>query len=157
MKEEKQGINLKEFAETYECNYEAASRKLKKLIRENSDMKNHVSTRGRQYTLDEYAIRALIPKKYVTRKKRETGEIERLKKEHEQLVERQKEISNELRQREQEILFKRYEQIGGVVYRCLGRTYLDGDENRLDDFLSKCADFKSCMNKKSEDAQEDVL
>ncbi len=146
METEKKGLNLKEFSEAYECSYEGASRKLKKLLKTDADMKNHVLYDGRQYILDKYAISALVPKKYV-RRKDNPKKIERLKKEHDYLIEKQKAISNEIRQRECELYSKRLEQMGRVVYQCLDRMYIDGDENRLEAFLSKCADFKACMNR----------
>lgn len=153
---EKQGLNIKEFAEKYECSYEATSRKLKKLLKTDAEMKNHVRNDGKQYILDEYAISALVPKRYV-RRKEDPKKIERLKKEHDYLIEKQRSISNAIKQREQELYSKRLEQMGRVIFRCLDRMYIDGDENRLEDFLSNSEDFKSYMNKTNENLREDIL
>ncbi len=143
------GLNLIEFSRVYECNYEAASRRLKKLLETDKDMKNHVFYDGNQYTLDRYAINALIPKKYVKRKEK-SPKPDCLKGGQKYLAEKEKDILNAIRQKDFELISKRMELIGKTVYRCLGRMYIDGDEMRLEAFLAKCADFKSFMNNTNE-------
>ena len=143
-------MTLKEFAEKHNCNYDYASRRLKQLMQTDPEMKNHAVRKGTRFQLDEYAEAALIPQKRY-RKRSESLRISRshfvrLAEERQNLLEKQKAINEEIRQKETELQFKQMELINEVVFRCLGREYRNNDEIRLEVFLKNSENFKNFMN-----------
>ncbi len=94
----KKKMSLKEIAERFECSYSAAGIRLKKLLAKDRKFAKHVTRKGRMYLLDDYAAEILKPK---TAKKNSVSgcDIEKLKEEQQLLAEKQRAISEKIRQR----------------------------------------------------------
>ena len=155
MKNEK--ITLKEVCAKYNCSYENTLRKLKRLLAADRELSKHISSEGRKYLLDDYAVEQLKPK-CKTKEKAfaiDDEDIRRLKEEKNSLMKKQRNISKEIKQRENNLLELRMKMISAAVYKCLGRGYLNGDENRLAEYLSDSDDFKTFMNTMGEDMREE--
>ena len=150
----KKKMSLKEFAERFECSYSAAGIRLKKLLAKDRKFAKHVTRKGRMYLLDDYAAEILKPK---TAKKNSVSDcdIEKLKEEQQLLAEKQKAISEKIRQRENELLIHRNEKITEAVYKALGREYMPDDEKRIYEYLAGCDDFKIFMNSKTKETEND--
>ena len=128
----KKKMSLKEFTERFECSYSAAGIRLKKLLAKDRKFAKHVTRKGRMYLLDDYAAEILKPK---TVKKNSVSDcdIEKLKEEQQLLAEKQKAISEKIRQRE----------------------YMPDDEKRIYEYLAGCDDFKVFINSKTKETEND--
>lgn len=151
----KKKMTLKEFAERYECNYSAAGTRLKKLLANDKKFAKHVTSKGRVYLLDDYAAELLKPKAG-KRAAVSSSDIEKLKEEQQLLAAKQKEISERIRQTENDLLNQRNGQIAAAVYKALGREYMPGDEIRIFEYLKGCNDFKTHMNSKTNSKTEEA-